>query len=99
MMLPTPMTLTRTAPAFTQAILSQYTTSFCTEKQKCCCFKLPLQTSKKSVIYLKTLNNSKIEHKRKLSLSLLTGEIRHRPEFDGYCVCESLKLTPFLLCN
>ena len=51
------------------------------------------------VIYLKTLNNSKIEHKGKLSLSLLTGEIRHRPEFDGYCVCESLKLTPFLQCN
>ena len=46
------------------------------------------------VIYLKTLNNSKIEHKRKLSLSLLMGEMRHRPEFDGYCVCESLKLTP-----
>ena len=45
------------------------------------------------VIYLKTLNNSKIEHKRKLSLNLLTGEIRHRPQFDGYCVCESLKLT------
>ena len=50
-------------------------------------------------IYLKTLNNSKIEHKRKLSLSISTGEIRHRPEFEGYCVCESLKLTPFLLCN
>ena len=46
------------------------------------------------VIYLKTLNNSKIEHKGKLSLSLLTGEIRQRPEFDGYCVCESLKLKP-----
>ena len=46
------------------------------------------------VIYLKTVNSSKIEHKLKLSLSLLTGEIRHRPEFDGYCVCESLKLTP-----